>query len=318
MTAFAGTAPADTITPATVSPGVLPVGLFPDGNADSRDGLGGNDTLDGGGGADVLYGGFGNDRLFARGGLVEAAGGNGNHTLDLSRLGFAMTLKLETGANDLGALISGFENVLGSAENNSLIGSLAANRIAGGAGADGGDDYDFLDSTALAGGLVLDLVTGVTGTPGLALTNFEAVYSGSGNDLLTGSSSGTAAILSGGAGNDMMAVIDRGDSLYGDTGNHSMLGFFAGFLSGGDGDDLATAVECGCFEGGDGSDCLTGGFDADTIYGGSGIGRVSVVGILGNSVVRCNTDADADFEVTVVIQDGAVLASTRSAADFLL
>ena len=38
----------------------------------------------------------------------------------------------------------------------------------------------------------------------------------------------------------------------------------------------------------------------------------------GNTIVRGNTDADAAFELEVVIEDGGVLASAYSAADFYL
>jgi hypothetical protein len=68
------------------------------------------------------------------------------------------------------------------------------------------------------------------------------------------------------------------------------------------------------------------GIDADAVrpgnqafvFGGTGIGGVSVVSSGSDTVVRCNTDNDAAFELEILIQDGRVLASAYKALDFVL
>ena len=54
------------------------------------------------------------------------------------------------------------------------------------------------------------------------------------------------------------------------------------------------------------------------VFGGTGIGRVSLANAGSDTVVRCNTDKDAAFELEVVIEDGAILAADYRAGDFIL
>ena len=54
------------------------------------------------------------------------------------------------------------------------------------------------------------------------------------------------------------------------------------------------------------------------VFGGTGIGRVSLVNSGSNTLVRCNTDADAAFELEIVIEDGTALATAYRAGDFIL
>ena len=54
------------------------------------------------------------------------------------------------------------------------------------------------------------------------------------------------------------------------------------------------------------------------VFGGTGIGRVSLVNSGSDTVVRCNTDKDAAFELELVIEDGGVLAAAYRAVDFIL
>ena len=53
-------------------------------------------------------------------------------------------------------------------------------------------------------------------------------------------------------------------------------------------------------------------------FGGAGKGRLRVIDLAGSSLVQGNSDGDADFEFTLLIMDGGVLASAYTAADFLL
>ena len=133
----------------------------------------GNDRLDGGAGDDTVIGGLGTDTLI---------GGAGSDTVDFSAEapGSAVLANLATGAVSVvnGALrvaetATGFENAVGTAGNDTLTGTDAANRLTGQAGADllsGGGGNDTLDGTettasygsilpadTLAGGLGDDL-----------------------------------------------------------------------------------------------------------------------------------------------------------------
>jgi Ca2+-binding RTX toxin-like protein len=120
-----------------------------DGN-DVLVGLAGNDVLDGGNGDDVLRGGTGDDTLI---------GGAGTDTASYSDATVGVTVNLSlTGAQATGAgsdLLSGIENLTGSAFNDTLTGDAGANLLNGGAGddlLDGGAGAD-----ALVGGLGNDL-----------------------------------------------------------------------------------------------------------------------------------------------------------------
>ena len=114
--------------------------------ANTINGLGGNDVIEGGAGNDILDGGGGTDTLT----YVNAAS--------------AVTVNLSTASsqNTGGAgsdTISNFENLTGSAYNDTLTGNSSGNVLYGGAGTDtisGGDGNDFLYGGAgvdtLAGG----------------------------------------------------------------------------------------------------------------------------------------------------------------------
>ncbi len=133
---------------------------------DLLEGLAGNDTLRGGAGNDTLNGGTGNDLL---------DGGFGFDLLDCAAASAAVSVDLGTGLASGGLgndRLSGFESVLGSAWNDTLLAGRLAARLAGGGGNDrltGGDAADTLDG-------------------------------GAGNDTLAG-----------GAGNDLYIVRDAGD-----------------------------------------------------------------------------------------------------------
>jgi Ca2+-binding RTX toxin-like protein len=113
----------------------------------------GDDTLDGGAGDDTLFGGAGVNMLF---------GGDGADTVDYSRSLAGVTVTLD---NDVAAvngdaaadILSGIENVAGSASGDRIVGTASENWLngragddvlIGGAGADtlnGGDGIDVVD-----------------------------------------------------------------------------------------------------------------------------------------------------------------------------
>ncbi len=178
----------------------------------------GNDTMLGGAGNDTINGGAGNDSL---------DGGAGRDTVDYSQDTGAVTVNLQTQRATDGSggqdTVVGFEQVIGSAFNDSITGSTSLNEelFAGGAGndtIDGGAITDTLNlrnlniaSYQTAGAAVnVNLDSGlVTGGAGLdVLKNINVVVGSGFDDTLKGSNSTDMAdYFDAGAGND---VIDGG------------------------------------------------------------------------------------------------------------
>jgi Ca2+-binding RTX toxin-like protein len=125
-------------------------------NVENLIGGNGNDTLsgnasanniNGGGGDDRIMGGAGNDTL--AGGANGAAGDTVSYADATARVtvSLATTSAQNTGTSTGSDVLSGFENLEGSAFADQLTGSIGNNVIRGGAGADritGGDGTDFL------------------------------------------------------------------------------------------------------------------------------------------------------------------------------
>jgi Ca2+-binding RTX toxin-like protein len=137
-----------------------------------------NNNLDGGDGDDVINGGIGADTLI---------GGNGNDTLNyLGSAGVTISLLLNaaSGGEATGDIISAFEHVTGSDNNDNITGNTQANILDGrkgndfldgGAGNDrliGGDGHD-----KLKGGAGVDLLYGNIGNDTYYVENVaDAVY----------------------------------------------------------------------------------------------------------------------------------------------
>ncbi|MFO1034378.1 MAG: calcium-binding protein [Hyphomicrobiales bacterium] len=216
-----------------------------------------NDSLTGDANANTLNGGAGNDILVGGAGADRLIGGDGVDTADYSASGAGVTVNLlagtGAGGDADGDVLSGIENLVGSAYNDVLTGDALANRIDAGKGDDvvfgsgggdtilGGDGTDLVDYSNSTAAVTVSLVTGA-GAGGFAqgdmLSGIENLTGSKYNDVLTGDDA--ANVLSGGAGNDM--------------------------LSGGAGADT--------LNGGDGNDVLTGGLGADALNGGDGIDTI--------------------------------------------
>jgi Ca2+-binding RTX toxin-like protein len=115
------------------------------------------DSLAGGAGNDSLSGGTGNDTLAGGAGSDTLIGGAGSDTADYSASSGAVNVNLsdnlvETGGDAQGDSLSGIENIIGSAQADTLTGNALANNIDGGAGND-----------TIAGGYGSDLITGGAG-----------------------------------------------------------------------------------------------------------------------------------------------------------
>ncbi len=219
-------------------------------------GLGGNDTLSGGAGNDTIEGGTGDDIVEGGTGADVLDGGAGTDTLSYAGSAAGVTVDIAnstaSGGDAQGDTISNFENLTGSAQNDSLTGNSGANVISGGAGddtvnggagadtLDGGAGTDTLSYAGSAAGVTVNLATN-TATGGDAqgdtFSNFENVTGSSQDDTLTGNAA--ANVLDGGAGNDLLDGGAGNDTLLGGAGNDTL-------------------------QGGAGNDTLTGGDGADT------------------------------------------------------
>ncbi len=250
--------------------------IFGDAGNDTLIGGIGNDTLQGGTDDDELDGGDGNDSLFGQGGDDSIVGGTGDDgygfegaaqgqdTLDespgedegedfieFSFFSFGVMLSIATanpqtvapGNLDL-TLSSGFafEIIIGSANNDTLLGNSGDNFLFGGEGNDsvsGGAGDDFL-----FGQLGDDTLEGEAGA--------DTLNAGAGNNSVRG-----------GAGDDSLVSLAGDDTLEGDDGADTInAGAGNNSVSGGAGDDSLFSLE--------GNDTLVGDDGADTLIAGAG------------------------------------------------
>ena len=204
--------------------------------ADWVNGDDGNDTINSGGGNDFVLGGAGNDSISGIAGEDTIEGGIGADTLNggagtadvlsYASSSAAVNINLETpsatGGDATGDVISFFENILGSAFDDTLTGDGSANTIFGGAGndtIDGGGASDCLNGDAgddsILGGLGADTLLGGTGNDTLdGGVGNDSILGGDGNDFIIGGD-GTDT-LTGGLGNDIFAydlVANRVDTI---------------------------------------------------------------------------------------------------------
>jgi len=213
-----------------------------DGGAgnDYIDGGAGDDTITGGAGIDQLYGGTGDDtfyqaNIFDTGDTID--GGAGSDTVDYSGIDAAEVGGVladlsnneiiidadadgdftDTGDNSKDT-VSSVENVLGTQNNDSLIGNDEVNFLSG----NGGEDYidGAIGNDTLLGGLGADEIYGGEGT--------DILY---GDDIANSDVTGGDDTLSGGAGED---------TIYGGYGDDTLIGGLNDDkLKGGEGSDTA-------------------------------------------------------------------------------
>lgn len=195
-------------------------------------------SIQGGALADTLTGGTGGDNFFGSAGADSMTGGTGVDTVDYSGSGAGVTVNLAvttaqvSGGDASGDKLSGMENAIGSASNDTFFGTTAVNNIdgsggddvlRGGAGADtlvgglGDDTADYSTSTA---GVKVDLTDSDNNAGGDAagdrLVTIEHVVGSALNDTLTGDGGDNS--LDGGKGNDSLVGGAGADSLNGGAG----------------------------------------------------------------------------------------------------
>ncbi|WP_426955004.1 beta strand repeat-containing protein [Muricoccus radiodurans] len=297
-TALGGDAAGDVISGfENVTGSGLADNLIGDAAANALNGAGGDDAIQGGAGGDTLTGGEETDTL------VYAASSAG--------VSVNLTASVANGGDATGDVISGFENVTGSALADNLIGDAAANRLDGGDGNDaiqgtggadtliGGAGVDTLTYAASATGVIVNLALLVTANgdaAGDSISGFENVTGSVGADILIGDAAANA--LSGGDGNDSIQGAAGADTLDGGAGTDTLtyaasgagvtVNLASGTGAGGDaagdvitgfenvtgsalGDYLIGDAAGNLLSGAGGADILQGGAGADTLDGGAGI-----------------------------------------------
>jgi Ca2+-binding RTX toxin-like protein len=274
-------------------------------------------VADGGEGNDYIAGTLGNDVL---------NGGNGNDTAAFtnafnggSTTGVTVDLNIQgTAQNTVAAgsdTLTGIENLIGSALNDTLIGNADANVIEGGRGDDtliGGAGNDTASYAGASAGVTVSLAlqgaaqnTGVTGND--TLTGFQNLLGSAFNDTLTGdtgentltggagddtlrtggNAGGTVDLLDGGTGSDTASFSGYAESVTATLrGANDGIAAVAGGqiaalrgienLTGGSGNDVLT--------GDDNANVIEGGLGDDTLNGGAGNDTVAFTGTTGVTI----------------------------------
>lgn len=288
------------------------------GGNDALTGDAANNDLVGGEGNDTIDGGAGDDNLI---GGDPDAGDTGTDTVSFASSGAAVTVDLAAGTatGDGNDTLTGFEAVLGSANNDSITGSDADETIEGGAGDDtldgGGGNNTISFANSAAGVTVTVTGNNATGDGNDFIQNFQNIIgSAFGDDL---AASLAPARIDGGAGGDSIFGAADNDTLLGNTGGDTLFGGLGDDeFDGGVGFDtadfsfqLANGVSVDLDTGlatGQGTDTLTGierivGTNLDDTVSGSGtneaflggIGNDSLTGLGGNDTLTGGAGNDS-------------------------
>lgn len=265
-----------------ISGGSAADGVTTGDGADMLVGNGGNDTLQAAGGNDTVEGGAGNDRLDGGLGtdLLTYAGATAGVTVKL-----LVTVAQATGGAGTDT-ISGFENLTGSAFDDSLQGNNGDNTLTGGDGNDGllgglGNDYmiggagsDTASYITAGGGVTIDLSLTVaqnTGSAGMdRLVQIEGIRGTAYADVIKGNAAFN--VFTAAEGDDQLWGFVGNDTLVGGTGRDVLYGGDGqDGLNGGEDDDLGWGeAGLGNLKGEGGNDTLHGGSENDSVNGGTG------------------------------------------------
>ena len=240
-----------------------------------------NDTLLGDSAGNTLEGGAGNDTLDGRTGIDTAS-------YAAAAAGVTVDLSLTTAQNTGGAgtdTLANFENVTGSAFNDTLGGTSGANVLDGGVGI---DTASYASSTA---GVTVSLaIIGAQNTVGAGTDTLISIENLTGSgfaDTFAGTSG--ANVFDGGAGVDTVSYLA---STAGVTASLALAGAqntigagsdtfisIENLVGSGFADVLTGDAGANRFEGGGGDDQLTGGLGDDTLIGGAGVDEASYRGL---------------------------------------
>ncbi|MBI1208911.1 MAG: hypothetical protein GC191_16695 [Azospirillum sp.] len=272
------------------------------GRNDLIDGGDGNDLLYGYSGDDVLNGGAGDDVLSGGDGTDSFDGGDGTDTIDYAGSSADWVFDLAAGTATAGGVtetVVSVENVTAGSGDDTLIGSTADNRLAGGGGSDtyhfsAGGGNDTIVETS--GAVDLDVVE----LDGLDTADVTLVHRLPGNDLvITVTATGETLTVAGHftSASTGVEVVRFAD---GSTLDRAALAIQALYLGSG-GDDVITGTSAAeTFDGGAGNDTVTGGAGSDTYRYGVGSGDDTVIetsGSVDTDVVRLVGLAPTDVTV---------------------
>ena len=274
---------------------------------DTFRGLGGNDILNGGAGDDTLDGGAGADTLNGGAGTDTASYKTSNNAVRVSLAlaeGSAQTARTQGTPDDaVGDILSGIENLVGSAEGDILTGNGGPNTLSGLAGGDtlngnGGDD-------TLNGGAGTDTLNGGAGADTLnGGTEDDTLTGGAGADTLDGGGGTDTASYATSSGGVTITLNDGGGfaTIAGDDASNPNRDTLSGIenLVGSAHNDIFTGDDrANTLRGGGGVDTLTGGGDNDELYGDGGVdtltggaGNDGLYGGIGNDILNGGAGTD--------------------------
>ena len=234
--------------------------LIGDSAANALIGGAGNDTIAGGDGVDQLDGGTGSADMLD----FSQEGGSQNVTVDL-----AAGTATDTYGN--AENVTGFENVTGTANGDSISGDDVENLISGG----DGDD-------TLFGGLADDTIFGEAGN--------DLIKGGSGSDSLDGGTGVNTLSFTG--GNQGITYTIGNANVTDQYGQIDIISNFTNVI-GSDYDDVVFGNGANnIIKGGGGDDTLYGAGGDDTIYASAGGGIQALQGNAGNDLLFAGTSTD--------------------------
>ena len=270
-----------------------------------------NDILRGDNSGNLIEAGAGNDTVRGRGGVDTLDGGAGtSDTVDYLQAATGVTVDLSAGSavdDGDGAFdtLLNFENVTGSANNDTITGDAQNNILDGNAGDDilsggagddtltGGAGTDTADYSGAAAGIIVNMFAGTVSDDGDGgtdtLSGIENITGSANNDTIIGDNS--ANTLDGGAGDDILTGRGGADILIGgagvDTADYSIAagGVTADLLSG-------TAINDGTGNADTflSIENLTGSLNNDILRGDNNNNTLS--GLAGDDIIRGNGGDD--------------------------
>ncbi|WP_240475619.1 beta strand repeat-containing protein [Herbaspirillum rhizosphaerae] len=298
-----------------------------------------------------VTGGSGDDIFIASAAGNKFDGGTGSDTVSYAAAndGNGVTVNLNTGAGTGGFAANdtytSIENVIGTQYDDTFVGNASANTFDGGTA--GSDTVSYAGSSAA---VTVNLsVGGGTGSGGFAqgdtYISIENVIGGSGNDILTGASTG-ATVLTGGAGGDTLTgvaanrantyasyagsgsavTIDlnftNGTGTSGGDAAGDKLSFIDNLIGSGNDDTFISNSQANSFDGGAGSDTVsyissTAGVTVNLSNNSAGSGGyaqgdtyANMENIIGSTFADILTGAAAGKTVLTGLGGGDTLAGT--------
>ena len=160
-----------------------------------------NETVVGFGGGDTISAGSGDDFIVGAAGADSVDGGDGTDTITYEESDVGMTIDLAGETASDGDTLTGVENVVGTAYDDTIVSSSADNVLDGGAG------FDTVSYAGSGASVTIDLTTGsVVGHGSDTLTSIEGAIGSSADNTFVFSSptAGATYRVDGGSGTDVI------------------------------------------------------------------------------------------------------------------